>query len=140
LNHRALAQALVYQMQQALASSRDLTNSEASASSGEPAHLQRSPHFHNGAEESQDNGRLRLKRQHIVRREDGSILIINYEDFNQLISQPISALVSRSSGNSSSHHPDSGVESSQETSRSSQQSPRRPVASLMETMRRQQLF
>jgi hypothetical protein len=56
------------------------------------------------------------RRQHIVRREDGSILIINYEDFNQLISQPLSSIVTSSGGSTGSNQPSSAVESSQESS------------------------
>ena len=41
-----------------------------------------------------------MKRQHIVRREDGSILIINYEDFCQLQSQPMGSILPSSNATS----------------------------------------
>lgn len=113
--NRALAQALVYQMQQALAKHME-KNKSASTSRSKS---RKSPNSASSPGGDGEPSQRPQRRQHIVRRDDGSILIINYEDFNQLISQPLSSIVTSSSGGSSgSNRQSSGTESSSESSRS----------------------
>lgn len=104
--------ALVYQMQQALARQRGLDKSSSSSTTGKN---QKSLASYTSPDQSSMQ-RPSRRRQHIVRREDGSILIINYEDFNQLISQPLNIMSSE--GSSGSGQPSSAQDSSKESSMS----------------------